>query len=154
MKPPPVPRPRIGGGASGTTVPPWIWRSFGPRRAINCTHAERGVLALLEGFERDHHEGGIGLRIVVDEIQADDRRDVLDGVLFLQQGLGLADHFRCAYDRRAVGQLCDDEQSALVVLRQEAGRGDLCEAGDPERRHRDETNPITEKRTMRATAAP
>ena len=52
-------------------------------------HAGRRVLALLERLERHHHEGGVGLRVVVDEIQTDDRGDVFDGRFLPQDGFGL-----------------------------------------------------------------
>src|SRR6516165_6914956 len=53
--------------------------------------AKRPILALLERLERNHHEGCVRLRVVVDEIQTDDRRKVRDGFLLAQDVLGLAD---------------------------------------------------------------
>jgi hypothetical protein len=32
---------------------------------------ERRILALVEGFQRQHHERGVRLRVIVDEVQAD-----------------------------------------------------------------------------------
>ena len=100
-------------------------------------------------------KAAFGLRIIVDEIQPDDRGEVRDGLLLLQDRLGLADDVRGAPDRGAARQLDDDEERALVVLRQEAGRGDLQQGRpSPTPATPTMTRPMTEKRTMRATAAP
>ena len=69
MKPPPVPRPMIGGGAIGTTVPPWKWRNFAFSRAIMRVDALILCGPLLERLQRHDQEGGIGLRVIVDEVQ-------------------------------------------------------------------------------------
>ena len=74
------------------------------------------------GFKRHHDEGRVGLRIVVDEVQPDDGGDVRDRGFRAQHRLGLAHDLGGARDRGAAGQLHDDEECALIVLRQEAGR--------------------------------
>src|SRR5262249_62148876 len=85
--------------------------------------AKRLILALLERFERDHYEGCIRLRVVVDEIQTDDRRKVRDGFLLAQDLLGLTDCLRRSRDCCAAGHLHYDEQCTLVVFRQESCGG-------------------------------
>ena len=77
-----------------------------------------------EGLQRHHEETGIGLGVIVDEVEADDRGIVRDRTFRLQDAFDLCGERRCPGDRGAVGQLRDDEEGALVVLRQEAGRRD------------------------------
>ena len=62
----------IGGGGRGTTLPPWISRNFSLSRAMMPLAELFDVLPLFERLQRDDHESGIGLRVVVDEVQADD----------------------------------------------------------------------------------
>ena len=84
-----------------------------------------------------------------------DRGIVGDRRLLLHDGFRLPDHVRRPLDRRAARQLGDNEKGALVILGQESRRRDFA----PARRRRTPrrattTSPMTENRTMRATAAP
>ena len=81
--------------------------------------------ALLERLQGHDEEGGIRLGIIVDEVQADDRSVVLNGMFLRQDLLGLFNNLGGARDGCAAGQLRDDEEGALVVFRQEAGRRDF-----------------------------
>src|SRR5262249_27871551 len=56
--------------------------------------AQRAPLSLLERLERHYDEARVRLRVVVDEVEADDGSDVRDGFLLTQDVLGLADRLR------------------------------------------------------------
>ena len=93
-----------------------------PQPGDHFANAEVGALALLERLERDDHEAGIGLRIIVDEIQSDDRGVFGNGRVFLHDRLGLAHDFRGSSDRSSARQLDNDEYRALVILRHKSRR--------------------------------
>ena len=112
----------IGGGANGTALPPLTPRSCGCEPRDDCVGRLGGSCALLEILQRDDHEAGVRLGVIVDEVQSDDRVYVGDRAFLLEDILGLPHHLRCAPDRGAVGQLDDDEECALIVGREEAGR--------------------------------
>ena len=96
-----------------------------------------GVRALVEGLQRHDHEGGVRLRIIVDEIQADDRGIIGDRLFPLQYVLDLLDGGAGAPDRGGVGQLHHDEEGALVFFGQEARRRHLVQRENAEDRDRD-----------------
>ena len=95
------------------------------------------VLALLERLQGNDDERRIGLRIIVDEVEADDGGYVLDRVLVLQYRFRLPDHLGGPRDRCASGQLHDDEECALIVLGQESRGRDACQPVGAHRRDHD-----------------
>ena len=122
----------IGGGASGTHLAALDLAEF-LRRAvpIEALTPESGLsLRSSNGLSVTTMKAGIRLRIVVDEVQSDDRGDVFDRMLVLEDGLGPLDDVGGARDRCAAGQLDDDEQRALVVLGQESGRREFGKSDD------------------------
>ena len=86
--------------------------------------------AVGEGLHAQDHEGGVGLVAAIQQREADDGEDVLDLRDLLDHGLHALDHAAGAGDACAVRQLYRDEEGALVLLGQEAGRRAQAEAVD------------------------
>ena len=70
--------------------------------------------------------------IIVDEIQTDDGRYVIDGGLVLQNGFRLLYGIGGPHHRCAPRKLGDDKKRALIVFRQKAGRRDFRQGDDAE----------------------
>src|SRR5439155_7112988 len=83
------------------------------------------VFAIIERFQRNEHRAGIG------KIPADEKVVAwkLDRALHARNGArdfaSATDDFLAALQARAVGQLREDDQIALVRCRDETGRHDL-----------------------------
>src|SRR5262249_60375488 len=111
----------VGEAAAGAEADDRRWRQrnhraalylaeLGAERCDDGSGPEGAVLALLERLQGNDDERRIGLRIIVDEVQADDGGYVLDRVLVFQYCFRLPDHLGGPRDRVASGQLHDDEE--------------------------------------------
>ena len=81
--------------AAARAASPGRRRSAGisaPRRAISAPAPAPGALAFLERLEGDDDEGGVRLRVVVDEVQADHRRVISHRLFCFEHLLGLLHH--------------------------------------------------------------
>ena len=102
----------------------------------------RRLRALLERFSETTRKAGVRLGVVVDEVQADDRTSSPRSQLSpLRISSTWRDHVGVRADRGAVRQLHHDEEGALVVFGQEAGRRDA----SPRRRCRHRKPPTSDE---------
>ena len=82
-----------------------------------------GLLPLLERVEDDEHRGEVGAVGRLHERQAGDGHRMSHARVCASDLLDLCQRFLGALQRRRVGQLDADDEPALVLLRDEAGRG-------------------------------
>ena len=116
---------------------------LGAQAGNQLRRSERTILAFFERLERDHHKGGVRLRVVIDEVQTDDRGEVRDRFFLAQHVLGPTNDVRGPGNRCAARQLNYDEERALIILWQKTGRcyprqTDDAEACDHDHRQADD----------------
>ena len=153
-KPPLVDSPMIGGRLNGNTLAERICCDRAEDAPDHRLRAVRGGRAIGERLEPEHHEGGIRFVAAIEQREADDREHALDLRHRPDQVLDLLHHGARARHRRAVRQLHGDEERALVLFRQEAGRRANREQPDADARRDDQPPPTARAtRSSRCTTA-